>query len=130
MKELDLEGEWHWGFDDGGYPLIAEYDPEGWDARWAKEDAESAECERQQNAEQDEGADSGFPLDHLRQCRIGLKGRPPPNPLPCGKPRLQAKAISRFYHVYPNLAIAIFAMNGREIGVALFIACVTDSCSS
>ncbi len=37
MKELDLEGEWHWHYDDGGYPLIAEYDPEGWDARWAED---------------------------------------------------------------------------------------------
>lgn len=39
MKELDLEVEWHWHYDDGGYPLIAEYDPEGWHARWAGEDA-------------------------------------------------------------------------------------------
>lgn len=29
----------HWRYDDGGYPLIAQYDPEGWDARWAAEDA-------------------------------------------------------------------------------------------
>jgi hypothetical protein len=29
----------HWHYDDGGYPLIARYDPEGWDERWAEEDA-------------------------------------------------------------------------------------------
>jgi hypothetical protein len=28
----------HWYYDDGGYPLIAHYDPEGWDERWADED--------------------------------------------------------------------------------------------
>jgi len=39
MKELDLEGEWHWQYDDGGFPLIAEYDPEGWDERWKEDDA-------------------------------------------------------------------------------------------
>lgn len=27
-----------WYFDDGGYPLIARYDPDGWDERWAAED--------------------------------------------------------------------------------------------
>jgi len=30
---------WHWHYDDGGYPLIARYDPEGWDERWAEEEA-------------------------------------------------------------------------------------------
>ncbi len=29
----------HWHYDDGGYPLIARYDPEGWDERWAEEEA-------------------------------------------------------------------------------------------
>ena len=38
MKELDV-GEWQWYYDDGGYPLVAEYDPEGWDARWAEDKA-------------------------------------------------------------------------------------------
>jgi len=28
----------HWHHDDGGLPLIARYDPEGYDARWAQED--------------------------------------------------------------------------------------------
>ena len=28
-----------WFYDDGGYPLIAHYDVEGWDARWAEDDA-------------------------------------------------------------------------------------------
>jgi hypothetical protein len=27
----------HWHYDDGGYPLIARYDPEGWDVRWAED---------------------------------------------------------------------------------------------
>jgi hypothetical protein len=30
---------WHWYYDSGGYPLIAHYDPEGWDACWAEEEA-------------------------------------------------------------------------------------------
>jgi hypothetical protein len=30
---------WHWYYDSGGYPLIARYDPEGWDACWAEEEA-------------------------------------------------------------------------------------------
>jgi hypothetical protein len=30
---------WRWYHDDGGYPLIARYDPEGWDDRWADEEA-------------------------------------------------------------------------------------------
>lgn len=39
MRELDDGGEWHWHYDDGGSPLIAEYDPEGWEALW-RDDAE------------------------------------------------------------------------------------------
>ncbi|RPJ24725.1 MAG: hypothetical protein EHM35_16130, partial [Planctomycetaceae bacterium] len=38
----------HWHHDDGGYPLIAYYDSEGWDARWARDDAELAEWKRQE----------------------------------------------------------------------------------
>ncbi len=38
----------HWHHDDGGYPLIARYDPEGYDARWARVDAEFAEWKGQQ----------------------------------------------------------------------------------
>jgi hypothetical protein len=30
----------NWFYDDGGYPLIAHYDPEGWDERWAEDMAE------------------------------------------------------------------------------------------
>ena len=33
----DEPGEWHWHYDDGGFPLIAEYDPQGWDERWEAE---------------------------------------------------------------------------------------------
>jgi len=33
------EHGWHWHYDDGGCPLISLYDPEGWDERWAEEDA-------------------------------------------------------------------------------------------
>jgi hypothetical protein len=38
--ETGADHGWHWHHDDGGFPLIAHYDPEGWDARWAEEDAE------------------------------------------------------------------------------------------
>jgi tetratricopeptide (TPR) repeat protein len=40
QAELDKGHDhgWNWCYDDGGYPLIAQYDPEGWDARWAHED--------------------------------------------------------------------------------------------
>ena len=34
------EHGWQWYYDDGGFPLIARYDPEGWDECWAEEDAE------------------------------------------------------------------------------------------
>lgn len=43
VETAEAEGHdhgWHWYYDDGGYPLIAHYDPEGWDARWAEEEAE------------------------------------------------------------------------------------------
>ncbi len=42
IEAADAEGHdhsWNWYYDDGGYPLIARYDPEGWDERWAEEDA-------------------------------------------------------------------------------------------
>jgi hypothetical protein len=49
----DDPGEWHWHYDDGGFPLIVEYDPEGWDERWEAEHeaferwrAEQGESER------------------------------------------------------------------------------------
>jgi hypothetical protein len=38
----------HWHCDDGGFPLIARYDPEGYDARWAEEDAKFVEWKGQQ----------------------------------------------------------------------------------
>lgn len=37
--EAGEDPTWHWYYDDGGYPLIALYDPEGWDERWAKEES-------------------------------------------------------------------------------------------
>jgi len=37
--EAGEEHGWQWHYDDGGYPLIARYDPEGWDERWAEEHA-------------------------------------------------------------------------------------------
>lgn len=37
--EAGEEHGWQWHYDDGGYPLIAHYDPEGWDERWAEEQA-------------------------------------------------------------------------------------------
>ena len=36
--EAGEEHGWRWHYDDGGYPLIARYDPEGWDERWAEEE--------------------------------------------------------------------------------------------
>lgn len=53
VEAAELEGHehgWQWFYDDGGYPLIAQYDPEGWDARWAEEDAafEAWQAEQEQ----------------------------------------------------------------------------------
>ncbi len=48
MQGLGDVGEWHWGFDDGGNPLIAEYDPKGWDAFWSKDVDESGPSARDQ----------------------------------------------------------------------------------
>jgi len=63
MKELDL-GEWQWYYDDGGYPLIAEYDPEGWDARWAEDEAM---FEKGLGASESSGIDPSpdFPIEGL-----------------------------------------------------------------
>ena len=55
VKEAIEAGEehgWQWHYDDGGCPLIAQYDPEGWDARWAEEHA-AFERWRAERAEQD-----------------------------------------------------------------------------
>ncbi len=38
--EADEDPGWHWYYDDGGYPLIARYDPEGWDECWAEIEAD------------------------------------------------------------------------------------------
>jgi hypothetical protein len=40
----------HWHHDDGGYPLIARYDPEGWDERWAEEDAAFEQWQAEQES--------------------------------------------------------------------------------
>ncbi len=37
--EAGVDPCFHWHYDDGGYPLIAQYDPEGWDACYAEMDA-------------------------------------------------------------------------------------------
>jgi hypothetical protein len=55
--EAGEEHGWQWHHDDGGCPLISIFDPEGWDERWAEEDAaferwqaEQAEQEAQRSA--------------------------------------------------------------------------------
>ena len=66
MQELDLEGEWHWHYDDGGFPLIAEYDPEGWDARWAEDDAAFKKWQAEQEGSSEvngDGISPDFPID-------------------------------------------------------------------
>ena len=49
---------WHWYYDDGGFPLIARYDPEGWDACWAEKEAASRDLRAQ--AQAPEARDDGF----------------------------------------------------------------------
>jgi hypothetical protein len=41
-----------WHYDDGGYPLIARYDPEGWDERWAEQDAEFEAWQAEEEAKE------------------------------------------------------------------------------
>jgi hypothetical protein len=53
--EAGEEHGWQWHHDDGGCPLIAYYDPEGWDARWAEEDAAFEQWQAEQ-AEREAGA--------------------------------------------------------------------------
>jgi len=48
---------WHWYYDDGGYPLIARYDPEGWEERW---DEEAAALEAWQADEASTAPDMDF----------------------------------------------------------------------
>lgn len=53
IESAEVEGHdhgWQWFHDDGGYPLIAQYDPEGWDARWADEDVEFEAREAEHDA--------------------------------------------------------------------------------
>lgn len=51
-----------WHHDDGGYPLIARYDPEGYDARWARGDAELAGWKNQQQGATDTPLANAQPL--------------------------------------------------------------------
>jgi hypothetical protein len=59
---------WHWYYGDGGLPLIARYDPEGWDACWAEKEAafEDMRAEQQEGGPRDDGlaaaAYEPFPL--------------------------------------------------------------------
>jgi hypothetical protein len=50
---------WHWYFDEGGCPLIAHYDPEGWDEFWVEQEEAFEEWRVEQ--EEQEGSDSDFP---------------------------------------------------------------------
>ena len=54
MKEFESEAEWHWYYDDGGFPLIAEYDPEGWDAYWKEEDGKITRSKESDENDDDE----------------------------------------------------------------------------
>jgi hypothetical protein len=46
----------YWGYDDGGYPLLARYDPEGWDECWAEEEAAFEEWHAAQSEAETEPA--------------------------------------------------------------------------
>lgn len=50
--EEGAEHGWQWFHDDGGFPLIACYDPEGWDERWAEADAVFEAMHEEDQAEQ------------------------------------------------------------------------------
>lgn len=39
--EAGQDPGWDWYYDDGGYPLIARYDPQGWEACWIESEAAS-----------------------------------------------------------------------------------------
>lgn len=49
--EAGEEHGWQWHHDDGGYPLIARYDPEGWDERWAEERAAFEQWQAEREAQ-------------------------------------------------------------------------------
>ena len=58
VEAAELEGHehgWQWFYDDGGYPLIAQYDPEGWDARWAEEEADFEAWQAEQEQQRETG---------------------------------------------------------------------------
>jgi len=60
VEAAETEGHdhgWQWFHDDGGFPLIAQYDPEGWDERWAEDDARHEALK----AEQGERASTAAP---------------------------------------------------------------------
>ena len=57
--EADEDPGWHWYYDDGGYPLIARYDPEGWDECWA--DEMEADVEEWQTDQGDAPPETGLP---------------------------------------------------------------------
>lgn len=48
--------DFQWFYGDGGYPLITHYDPEGWDARWAEDDALYEEFFGQEGRDSSPGA--------------------------------------------------------------------------
>jgi len=48
--EAGEDAGWHWYYDDGGYPLIARYDPEGWDECWDERETDIEEWQTGQGA--------------------------------------------------------------------------------
>ena len=57
------EHGWQWHHDDGGVPLIACYDPEGWDARWAEGVVHfEAPCEQEEEEQVSPAAPDYEPL--------------------------------------------------------------------
>ncbi len=51
---------WHWYYDGGGFPLIARYDPDGWDEFWREQEAAFEEWRAE---EEEQGApDFGLPV--------------------------------------------------------------------
>lgn len=59
LEEAIESGEdpgFHWHYDDGGYPLIAHYDPEGWDEHWDEWEAAIVEEEEERAPREEEEA--------------------------------------------------------------------------
>lgn len=65
MKERDW-GEWYWHYDDGGFPLIAEYDREGWNVHWAEDN--TAREKRSTDEVNDIGIGPNLPIQGLPDC--------------------------------------------------------------